>query len=63
METPPPVTDRVQAGLMLAQALEGLPLGRADRAFLASAECHWPPVQVALLASLLWRARTMGRSQ
>ena len=60
LEVPPRVSDPVQAGLMLAAAVEGLPLGRADRAFLANAECDWPPVQVAILALLLARARHPG---
>lgn len=60
IEAPPLVDSPVEAGEMLALALLGIPTGRADRAFLASAECHWAPSQIAILASLIVRARIAG---
>lgn len=60
IEAPPLVDSSIEAGEMLALALLDIPTGRADRAFLASAECYWPPTQIAVLASLIARARIAG---
>jgi hypothetical protein len=55
-----PVVEAIEAGQLLADAVAGVELGNADRALLVQLECHWSPESVALLASLLLRARELG---
>lgn len=55
-----PAVDQITAGQLLADAVRGVELGQADRALLMELECRWSPESVAVLASLLLRARELG---
>lgn len=46
---------------MLRDALQDLPVDRADRALLVRAEATWEAADVVILASLLARARHADR--
>jgi hypothetical protein len=52
-----PAVGPVEAVEMLAVATRGLRLGAADRALLERVGHAWEWADVAVLASLLWRAR------
>ena len=60
-DLPPVVSSGLEAAQLLAHAVAGLPLGRADRALLARTE-RWQWSDVVVLASLFERARAAGPS-
>ena len=57
----PTAVSRGEAHAMLRDALQDLPVDRADRALLVRAEATWEAADVVILASLLARARHAHR--
>ena len=60
LDRAPQVGSGIEASELLTFALRGIPLGRADKALLARTE-RWQWSDVAIIASLLERARQAGR--